>query len=108
MKTIIFSIYDKKAKGYRSIFSEDNHETAKRALIHAINESDNELSRNSADFALYQLGYYDHTDGRITPDLELIVDLDQLDHRFYLSKDQYDLFIKLSTEKQQEAETDEG
>ena len=27
MKTIIYSIYDKKAKGYRSLFTEDNHET---------------------------------------------------------------------------------
>ena len=89
MKTIIYSIYDKKAKGYRSLFTEDNHETAKRALIHAINESENELSRNPSDYSLYQLGYYEHTNGQMTPEKELIIDLDQLDQRMWMTKEQY-------------------
>lgn len=95
METIIFSIYDKKAKGYRSLFTENNHETAKRALVYAINEQENDISRNPSDYALYQLGSYDHTNGQMTPNLELIIDLDQLDQRVWMTKQQYETLTKV-------------
>lgn len=96
MKTIIYAIYDKKAKGYRSLFTEDNHETCKRALIHAINETDTTIAKNPSDYALYQLGYYAHTDGIITPELELVIDLDQLDQRMWMTKEQYETLTKVN------------
>lgn len=64
----IYAVYDKKAQAYRYPHFLKQHGEAIRALEDSVNEtqnSQNQIARHPADFALCHLGDFDDSTGKI-------------------------------------------
>lgn len=68
MKRKIYSLYDEKAGAYANPFYMENDLTAVRAVSHAVNGGESNLSLSPSDFKLYCLGEFDDNSGGIDTD----------------------------------------
>lgn len=78
---LLFSLHDKRAKVFNLPFPERSKETAIRATRGAVNHVDqtNNLYRWPQDYAVYIVGAYDETTGKLIPcEPELIVECNTL------------------------------
>lgn len=61
----IYSIFDKKAVSFGSLFISENHDTAKRAVVSSLYD-ESLLSRFPSDYSLYCLGEFDTDNGDVS------------------------------------------
>lgn len=76
----LYAIRDKKASLFLSLAQDTNDETAIRNFSYAMNNSNNIFAFSPTDFALYRVGTYDTTSGKLdalTP-VELICEGDSV------------------------------
>lgn len=62
----IYSVYDKKAAAYLQPFFIQNEGMAIRAVTEVVQEEGHAFNKHAQDYALYQLGTYDDSTGKIT------------------------------------------
>lgn len=61
----LYAIRDKKASLYLSLAQDTNDETAIRNFAYAMNNSNNIFAFQPSDFALYRVGTYDTSTGKL-------------------------------------------
>lgn len=70
MKTVLLSIYDKKAEDFGPVYTSKNRATATREFTSACNDNPN-FKNYPEDYALCIVGEFDTTTGIITPATEI-------------------------------------
>lgn len=78
MKTILISIYDKKAQFFDKPVQTQNEETAIRMITNTMQDEKSQqlqMCKTPEDFALYILGDFDDNDGSILSNVKHIIDL---------------------------------
>lgn len=63
----IFSIFDSKAQLFMLPFFAPNRAVASRMFQGVINDPTTDFSKFPGDFALFELGLFDESDGRLEP-----------------------------------------
>lgn len=63
MKTIVYSIYDSKAKAYSQPFHAVNDAVAMRMVSAAVNDPGTSLNRHPEDYTVYELARFDEENG---------------------------------------------
>ena len=61
----MFTIYDIKAQAYHQPYFSPNQQTGQRAFRDAVNSPDSMLSKNPADFVLFECGEFDDSTGEV-------------------------------------------
>lgn len=67
MKLDLYAIYDRKAVEYRSLYSVKRKEEALRIFSSECNNPESDFHKYAEDYALYQLGEWDTTEGKLIP-----------------------------------------
>lgn len=67
MRTLIFTVFDKKSATYHQPFFVNHQVHATRIVETAVNDLSTNLGQYPADFALYSLGHYDDQSGLFEP-----------------------------------------
>ncbi|AXL15135.1 nonstructural protein [Microviridae sp.] len=65
MKLKMFSIYDQKVQVFNTPFFMVNQQIAKRAFSDLMQEEGTTINKHPKDFALYELGEYDDSTGKL-------------------------------------------
>lgn len=67
MITLVFSIYDSKAKVYSQPFHSVNVATACRSMAALVNDRESQVARTPEDFTLFQVATFDDVVGVYVP-----------------------------------------
>ena len=67
MRTLIYTVFDKKSATYHQPFFVNHQVHAIRIVETAVNDLATNLGKYPADFALYCLGHYDDQSGLLEP-----------------------------------------
>lgn len=75
MKHSMFSVYDQKADAFLPPFVMHNDALAVRVFADCCNAKDHQFGKHPEDYALYNLGVFDDSDGSLDPvhKLKLVV-----------------------------------
>jgi hypothetical protein len=63
----MYTIYDMKTEAHKFPMSSTNEQTFIRAVKNALKEGTSELAQNPEDFAIYRVGTFDDSEGKIHP-----------------------------------------